>query len=224
MYEKPGDYNKKIIPRLNKTLFYIYFLDKEHPLAYQPDGLVYYHRHVASIKIGRWLTQEEIVHHIDENRANNSFDNLQIMSRSEHAKLHHPIKWNNSDRNCPTCNCLFLPICDEQIYCSNNCVSKSQIKFEVTKEELSQLIWQMPTTKVGELFDVSDKAIEKRCKKLGIEKPPRGYWAREKMSNKCDRCQKTISSNVKHCKNCWPLVQHLYRSPPRRKGRNSMGQ
>jgi len=27
-------------------------------------------------------------------------------------------------------------------------------------------------------FDVSDKAIEKRCKRLGVIKPPRGYWAK----------------------------------------------
>jgi hypothetical protein len=25
---------------------------------------------------------------------------------------------------------------------------------------------------------VSDKAIEKRCKRLGVIKPPRGYWAK----------------------------------------------
>lgn len=27
------------------------------------------------------------------------------------------------------------------------------------------------------LFGVSDQAVEKRCKKYGIQKPPRGYWA-----------------------------------------------
>ena len=40
------------------------------------------------------------------------------------------------------------------------------------------LVWQMPTTEVADLFQVSDKAVEKRCKRLGISKPPRGYWAK----------------------------------------------
>ena len=36
----------------------------------------------------------------------------------------------------------------------------------------------MPTTKVAEILGVSDSAIAKRCKLLGVEKPPRGYWAK----------------------------------------------
>ncbi len=31
---------------------------------------------------------DTVVHHIDENKKNNSLENLQIMSRSEHCKLH----------------------------------------------------------------------------------------------------------------------------------------
>jgi hypothetical protein len=50
-------------------------------------------------------------------------------------------------------------------------------KFEITKEELEELVWQMPTTEIAKLYSVSDKAIEKRCKILEIEKPPRGYWS-----------------------------------------------
>ena len=45
------------------------------------------------------------------------------------------------------------------------------------------MVWSMPTVKVATLFNVSDKAIEKRCKLLGIEKPPRGYW-RKKQAGK----------------------------------------
>jgi hypothetical protein len=45
-------------------------------------------------------------------------------------------------------------------------------------DELEKLVWEMPTTKVAELFGVSDVAVGKRCKKHGIKKPPRGYWAK----------------------------------------------
>lgn len=51
-------------------------------------------------------------------------------------------------------------------------------KFDVSAEELQRLVWAMPTTAAAAEFGVSDKAVEKRCKLLGVEKPPRGYWVR----------------------------------------------
>ena len=56
-------------------------------------------------------------------------------------------------------------------------------KFFVDKKELHRLVWEMPTEKVGIKFGVTGKAIEKRCKSLGVVKPPRGYWAK-KIANK----------------------------------------
>jgi len=46
------------------------------------------HRLILEEKLGRKLTADEIVHHIDGNKWNNNSDNLVIMTRSEHAKLH----------------------------------------------------------------------------------------------------------------------------------------
>lgn len=39
-------------------------------------------------KLGRKLSKEEVVHHIDGNKTNNSLDNLQLMTRSEHSSHH----------------------------------------------------------------------------------------------------------------------------------------
>jgi hypothetical protein len=44
--------------------------------------------------------------------------------------------------------------------------------------ELERLVWSMPTTKIAEQFGVSDSAIGKRCREVGIKKPPPGFWAR----------------------------------------------
>lgn len=53
------------------------------------------------------------------------------------------------------------------------------LKFEVSKEELEKLLAEMPMTKIGEMFNVSDNAIKKRAKKLGIELlSRRGHWAK----------------------------------------------
>jgi len=49
-------------------------------------------------------------------------------------------------------------------------------------EELKTMVWEIPTTHVAKSIGVSDKAVEKRCRKYNIAKPPRGYW--EKLKHK----------------------------------------
>jgi hypothetical protein len=46
------------------------------------------HRLVVERNLGRYLLDDEVVHHIDENRKNNKIENLQVVSRSEHRKIH----------------------------------------------------------------------------------------------------------------------------------------
>jgi len=46
------------------------------------------HRLVMEKKIGRKLTYDENVHHKDGNKLNNSINNLEIMSRSDHTRHH----------------------------------------------------------------------------------------------------------------------------------------
>lgn len=53
-----------------------------------------------------------------------------------------------------------------------------------TKEELANLLWEMPTIKIATQFGVSDKAVEKWAKSYGIDKPPRGYWTKKTAENK----------------------------------------
>jgi hypothetical protein len=40
------------------------------------------------------------------------------------------------------------------------------------------MLWERPTSEIAKNLGVSDKAIEKHSKKLGLKKPPRGYWAK----------------------------------------------
>jgi DNA-binding transcriptional regulator YiaG len=46
------------------------------------------HRHKVEQKLGRKLSFNEVVHHKDRNKANNSDDNLEIIARADHSRLH----------------------------------------------------------------------------------------------------------------------------------------
>ena len=54
-------------------------------------------------------------------------------------------------------------------YIKKNKGIKRKRKFEVSKEELEKLIKEIPMTKIGKMFGVSDNAIKKRAKLLGVK-------------------------------------------------------
>jgi hypothetical protein len=58
-----------------------------------PDGKVLYiHRKNMEQKLGRKLTSDEVVHHIDENKLNNDPDNLELTDSVKHGKHHWDLK------------------------------------------------------------------------------------------------------------------------------------
>lgn len=56
--------------------------------SYIKEEGVHQHRIVMEKKLGRKLNRGEIVHHKDGNKHNNDPENLQVMTQSEHIKLH----------------------------------------------------------------------------------------------------------------------------------------
>lgn len=150
---------------------YLYFCDSTHPLA-DSNSRVYLHRHLASIKLGRWVLASEVVHHIDGNKLNNNPDNLEVLSSTEHAKLHH-IEAGHSLRMevvCPSCGSLFKQKESEQVYCTKHCSSISQVKDKtITKDLLDTLIPTLTWRALGSLFGYSDNGIKKRAISLGCD-------------------------------------------------------
>lgn len=62
-------------------------------------GFIYEHVYVLECKIGRKLYPHEVSHHKDENKSNNSPDNLELMERGAHTALHNRLRYNRRNKN-----------------------------------------------------------------------------------------------------------------------------
>lgn len=173
-------YNKPIELKRDKTLGYIYFLDKNHPLA-DKVYKVYYHRHVMSLHLGRWIGHKEHVHHINHDRSDNRIENLELLTPKEHGSLHgksktafHP--YCLLPKVCPQCKNEFKPIGKRSKYCSKKCVYLSR-KIPKTKTECK--VCNIPIE-----FNRSDprKYCSQKCSQISQRKqvrPPRDQFVKE---------------------------------------------
>lgn len=160
---------------------YLLFYCPGHPLAAQ-NGMVSLHRHLMSVHLGRWLSPKEYIYFKNGDPKDVRIENLEVISGAEllrrNVRVHRAAKVL---KVCPVCNTEFevhASIASRRRHCSQKCALEANAKLTISPEELKELVWQMPTTHIAEELGVSDKAIEKRCKKFGIAKPPRGYWAK----------------------------------------------
>lgn len=187
--------NKKI--RIRETNGYIAIYKPDHPRAMKNDnwkGFIYEHIVIAEKYLGRYLYDNEVIHHLDNNPTNNRQENLLILDSSQHRKLHQWINkvktelvfsGNYFDRSvtkefpkydrCEICNTLLQ---DQQIKCcSKECIDEYQILNESTKrnsskpspEQLQEDMDNLPWTEIGKKYGVSDNAAKKWAKNYGLD-------------------------------------------------------
>ena len=49
---------------------------------------------------------------------------------------------------------------------------------QISREELYRKVWSTPAIRLAKEFGISDVALNKTCKRMGVPRPERGHWAR----------------------------------------------
>ena len=149
----------------------------KHPNSFA-NGYVYEHRVVASNMLGRFLKDEEFVHHKDEDGHNNSPDNLMIFaSNSDHAAFHSGAEIYEKDRlyyakkksrknYCKDCG---IEISRQSMRCVG-CYNKNKENKSSCPDRntLKNLIRYNNFVFIGKAYNVSSKTVEKWCIKHNL--------------------------------------------------------
>lgn len=91
-----------------------------------PDGRrIFEHRYFMEKHIGRAVSDGEHVHHINHNGLDNRIENLQLLSPSEHSRIHSKERWSKprrwSDKN-KLDACVWCGRSDIKHGCNGHCL------------------------------------------------------------------------------------------------------
>ena len=156
------------------------------------NGCVYEHILKAEEKLKRELNDEEVVHHIDFDKTNNSYDNLMIFDSNEsHISYHGMLKSNHKEKfiieenagvySCHSIKNIICPICGNKMsgYGKTcfNCRNKVMAINIPSKEKLYNDLMNNKGNfrKIGKIYDVTDNAVRKWCKKYNMPYHSKDY-------------------------------------------------
>lgn len=77
---------------------YILAYAPKHPHAHK-DGYVMFHTVLMERAIGRYLKDNEVVHHVNRDRSDNRIENLRLMDKHEHRSMHMKERYSKTRGN-----------------------------------------------------------------------------------------------------------------------------
>lgn len=83
----------------------------------------YEHRVVMERVLGRSLSRDEQVHHINGNKLDNRPANLLVLSNKDHQALHREL--HRGPLKCVVCSATYIGDTRRSIYCSRRCLKKA---------------------------------------------------------------------------------------------------
>lgn len=130
------------------------------------------------------------VDHIDGNWRNCLRKNLRLLCPNCHSQEPYSKNTNTYvEVSCGECKTTFLrkaqKVNSRGSFCSYSCASKQRSTPPEkgtwpSDESLRSSVWEQPMTRLATKIGVSEAAVRKRCKRLSIPTPPRGYWAKQR--------------------------------------------
>lgn len=111
------------------------------------------HRYLIEQYLGRELTEDEVVHHKNGNKLDNRIENLEVMTKADHAKLHNQIYPDT--KICRICGKEFTPSSVHRkraVVCSDEC--KRRLNSKASSVPVVQL------TKDGDVIKEWSSATE----------------------------------------------------------------
>lgn len=117
---------------------YYYIMVEGHPAGLKRHGYVGEHVLIIEKNIGRYLEEGEVVHHIDENPLNNNIENLLLLTKADHMRLHSQSRISEwTVFVCDMCGCEYIVDNRHLKFRQNNkshCCSKScSVRFNKRK-------------------------------------------------------------------------------------------
>lgn len=116
------------------------------------------------------------VDHINGINDDNRLENLRILCPNCHSQTE---TYGRKKRSPHQCSCG-KRITRESNKCKECAATingeKRRKAIWPSNQELQDLLWKIPTTKIAEALGVSDVSVARFAKRRGLTKPPRGFW------------------------------------------------